>query len=519
MRSVKPPTAAALTLVAACVVPWMACRPGGPDRGSADAEPSTSVTVLQIYGERITSPLVNMPAMHLLYMPMFKWSREGELEGRLVKEWEHSPDGRTWTYRLRTDIRWHDGVPVTAHDIKFTYDFFSHPDVLRVPPGATVATVIDDSTLTVRYESGFQHDPLDTWRGILPKHHLEHLDPATSGDWDFWTQPVGNGPYRWVRYAPDTMIELEANPDFYLGEPEIDRVILKLRGGGGNTVIELESGNVDIAGFGTVGQTPGGLDADPRFEVYWSVANSIRTIYLNHRHPALGDARVRKAITLGIDRRTQRRLQGIPDEAAFFDVPIGEGQLRRGDYPPALPFDPGRARELLAEAGWVDADGDGIRERDSQPLEFTLLGRPGLEFIQDQLRRIGIRMEIVTLDGALARGRFEDGDFDAYGPTGGAAGRLRVLLGDSDAPSAAGYRNLELLRLADQLESTLIPEEQDSIRREMWPIFHEDVPVLFLGPNVFYSAAHKRVRGLESPSRVFAVSNMEELWVEDDPDS
>ncbi len=313
-------------LVAACLVPWNACSPGGPDPGLPDT--LSSVTVLQTYGERIISPMVNMPAQHLLFMPLFQTSRDGELEGRLVREWEHSPDGRTWTYRLRTDIRWHDGVPVTAGDVKFTYDLYGHPDVLRFTPGSLIATVIDDSTLTVMYESGFQNDPLDAWRGILPKHLLEHLDPTTIDDWDFWTQPVGSGPYRWVRYSPDTMIELEANPDFYLGRPDIDRVILKLRGG--NAEIELEAGNVDIAGFGTLGRGSRRLVANPELGVYWSVDPSIRTIYLNHRHAALGDPRVRKAITLGIDRRTQRRLQDIPDEAAFFDVPIGDSCPKPG---------------------------------------------------------------------------------------------------------------------------------------------------------------------------------------------
>ncbi len=123
-------------------------------------------------------------------------------------------------------------------------------------------------------------------------------------------------------------------------------------------------------------------------------------------------------------------------------------------------------------------------------------------------------MEIVVLDGSVAGERFEDGDFDAWGPAGGSAGRLRWLIGDAAAPSSNGYRSPELIRLADQLEATLIPEVRDSIRREMWPIFHEDVPVLFLGPNIWYSAAHERVRGLESPNRVFAVSHMEDLWIE-----
>ena len=73
-------------------------------------------------------------------------NENGALEGRLAKSWEHSPDYRSWTIHLRTDVRWHDGVPVTAHDVKFTLDLLSHPDVLQESPDAYTVTVLDDST-------------------------------------------------------------------------------------------------------------------------------------------------------------------------------------------------------------------------------------------------------------------------------------------------------------------------------------------------------------------------------------
>jgi peptide/nickel transport system substrate-binding protein len=475
------------------------------------------VVVLQLYGEGTIVPMVNMPAMHLLFMPLFIRNRDGEIEGRLVRDWDHSEDGRTWTYHLRTDLRWHDGVPVTAHDVKFTLDLYTHPDVLYIR-GRT-ATVINDSTFAITYEGGVGQDPLDTWLVYLPKHLLQDLDPSTAMEWDFWTEPVGNGPYRWAGYVPETMIDLEANPDFYLGPPEIERVILKLRGG--DAVLDLKAGVVDITGFGTLGRSSGpALIEDSRLALYWGLRADQATIYLNHSDPALADVRVRRAITLAIDRRTQRLTQFVPEEAPFFDLPITEGQLARGEYPEPLPHDPGRARELLAEAGWVDIDGDGIRERAGARLEIDFIGRSGgMEFIQDQLRRVGIALEIQSLQGGVAGERFRDGDYQAYGIEGSRAGPrfLTRLLGEAlEGASHIGYRAPDLARIGHALQTAMIPEVQDSLHREMWAILHEDVPVLFLGAQVFFSAAHTRVQGMKSPTRVWAVSYMDELWVEEE---
>src|SRR5262245_26470871 len=80
--------------------------------------------------ETVLGPEMNEPAQFLMFLPLVAWDRRGELEGRLAEHWEHSPDYRTWIIRLRNSVRWHDGVPVTAHDIKFNLDLRSHPDVL-----------------------------------------------------------------------------------------------------------------------------------------------------------------------------------------------------------------------------------------------------------------------------------------------------------------------------------------------------------------------------------------------------
>ncbi len=179
----------------------------------------------------------------LVFLTLAIWDDNGELEGRLAESREHSSDYREWIYHLRTDVFWQDGVSVTAHDLKFTIDLLTHPDVLEYPDLS--ATVLNDSTLKIEssHVHGYQSDIV-----YYPKHLLEHLVPKDFWDWEFWEHPVGNGPYRFVRHMPQTMIEFEANPDYYLGRPLIERVILKFVGAIGG-LTELISGNVDAVPY------------------------------------------------------------------------------------------------------------------------------------------------------------------------------------------------------------------------------------------------------------------------------
>ena len=192
-----------------------------PDRSS------TLTVLVEPWDHRAVTPAIGSTEMHLVYSALFGPSDGWDPVPGLVRAWEHGDDFREWTYHLRTDVRWHDGVPFTAHDVKFTYDLYQHQSVLRGNPKARTITVLDDSTVTVvRHTRG--ETPLNDWGVILPRHLLGELDPEHFSEWDAWKRPVGTGPYRFVRYEPRTGIELEANPDYFLGKPEIDRIVLKL---------------------------------------------------------------------------------------------------------------------------------------------------------------------------------------------------------------------------------------------------------------------------------------------------
>jgi len=474
--------AASLVLVAA----------GCTEPQSTNAD--NTLTVAWELGDLADAFTDNSP-MYLLFLPLVARNADGELEGRLAERWEHSPDYRNWTVHLRQGVRWHDGVPVTAHDVKFTLDLLSSPEWLYVQPGGFTVTVLDDSTYTIEYHHlRASHDgkgsPLDDYTIYYPRHLLEHLDPGDFDSFLSWlTHPVGNGPYRYVGYLPHIMMEFEANPDYYRGKPSIERVVLKSTGAG---VTELLNGNVDAVEYAG-GQELLALSGDDRFQAYHS-SGSFASIVIawNLRNGLFRDASVRRALTLAINRAELHQILNLPAGLPIYDVPHSREQFRRGEVPDdPLSYDPERASQLLDEAGWRDGDGDGVRERDGRPFSFTLLTSgggwpmPGGEavYIQSQLGRVGIGVEIQTMEFGPVRERVEASEFEAalFAQTASLDSGIGILSFFGEE-SFIGYTNPDVVALLNELPITIDPDEIDRIYRQMAPFLEADLPLTYLYP-------------------------------------
>lgn len=486
----------------------------GQNRGTAD--PST-LTILYDADERIFAPYWSVEAQFLMFLPLAAYGERGEIVGRLARRWEHSTDRRIWTFYLRSDVKWHDGVPVTAHDVKFTIELSAHPDILfeDVFHDLESITVTDDTTLTLVYSR--PKDMRNTWAVYYPKHLLEDLDPKEFWQWEFWTHPVGNGPYRYVRHVPKTMVELEANPDFFAGKPRIDRMILKF---GGQGIPELLSGNVDVLTWVNQADLPK-LEGDPRFNIsyfIWPDVSWLSTIYWNQRYSAFRDVRVRRALTLAIDRRQLVRALNLPEELRLTDVIFTSRQYWSNELPPLLPYDTVEAARLLTDAGWIDTDGDGVRDNDGSPLRFEVVLNAGSVteraaiLVQAQLRQVGVAMELRPLENRVWRGKLNSSDYDAaFAPLYNAIdGHLRWL----GEKARFGYDNPAVAELLASVKETADQDEIDAIYREIMPIIRADLPMTILFPQVQTYAVDRRLRGLESPYRGDPILFMEDLWLD-----
>jgi len=481
------------------------------DRGG-NARPSTVIMALSSVAEIRPD---NTDADFLIFSPLTERDEHGELVPRLAQSWEHSADSLEWTYHLRRDARWHDGVPVTAHDVKFTLDLLSHPDVQQYIFESV--RVVDDYTVTVRVRR-FQNDGYQDDIVYYPRHLLEGLDKKQFMDWEFWTDPVGSGPYRFVRYVPETVIEYEANPEYFLGEPKIKHMLLKFVGRAGLT--ELQSGQVDVVVSGMSSTEIPIVLADPRFRVYYKFLDRPVVIYWKHDHPLFTDPRVRRALTLAIDRRECLQTVNLPADMPQSDGVFMPRVFFGGKIPAPLPYDPAEANRLLDAAGWQDRNGEGVRQRNGRPFHFTVLvpseGDPGpprlAVLVQAHLRRVGVQMETQFLDFSVVRERTKAGRFEAAVEISypGADDQKQYF----GRGNPTGYSNPEAFRLIDAAVAATNADDLDSIYRQLTAVYRADLPVTRLINLARVTCAHRRLRGLQQflarPERY-----MEDLWLDD----
>jgi len=243
------------------------------------------------------------------------------------------------------------------------------------------------------------------------------------------------------------MMELEANPDYYAEPPAIPRVVIKF---GRANLTELLSGNVDVIHYADRNDVLTLAD-DSRFRAYHGI-NSLfnRGIFWFQTDPLFRDARVRVALTLAIDRRGLLRVLNMPEEIPIPDAPYTKRMLIRGELHDPLPYDPVEAGRLLEEAGWRDTDGDGIREKQGQEFRFEAIVLSSREwermavFVQDNSRRIGIKMDIQLMSGSAMRAKVKAarGDLSAiFSRFSSMPDFLQEYLGQE---SIIGYHNPEV---------------------------------------------------------------------------
>ncbi|MHC4594599.1 MAG: ABC transporter substrate-binding protein [Planctomycetota bacterium] len=284
---------------------------------------------------------------------------------------------------------------------------------------------------------------------------------------------------------------------------------------GGDPLIELLSGNVDCINISSLEAIK--LADDPRFRVYqggFMEGGRRNQIFWNHRNPLFGNVTVRRALTLAINRRELHRVLNFTDF-----------QVRSGEIPEPLPYDPEQAKRLLEEAGWHDRNANRIRDKDGREFHFTMIVEDGAHgkaavYIQDQLRRVGIRMEVQNLHRSVIMQRFRDGKFDAaIVQTYNSGWHHQIYFGKFDKDVYSGYDNPRVAELISKGNAPMEEDERARIYRELSPIFTADMPVTFLFPHAVTLVAHRRIKGLSIPEYGVVVHPLywiEYLWIEEE---
>jgi peptide/nickel transport system substrate-binding protein len=357
-----------------------------------------------------------------LFTPLIRYDDALEPAPWLAESWTLHGDTAV-TFTLRDDVSWHDGEPVTAADVEFTFDLAKTPAtgslIGSVYLGRVASAEVIDAR-TIRFDFTRPHAQAleDFWWAPVPEHLLAGIEPARLANAPYNRAPVGSGPFRFGEWRANDRLVLVPNPDFpaALGGPAASRVVFRVIPEPATLLTELLTGGVHVDNAVEPDQTPQ-IEAAPSLTLHSYPGTLLYYLGWNNRRAPFDDARVRRAMTRAIDR------------AELIDALLaGYGTTATSTVPPwhpyhpdiaPLPHDPERARVLLDRAGWRDR-GDGVRENAAgEPLAFELmtserpLNRAIVEVVQNQLTAVGAEVEIRVLEFQTMLSLHRSRDFDA----------------------------------------------------------------------------------------------------------
>lgn len=487
------------------------------DPSSVDLKPTNGGIYIEasIADANVLNPLLSTDSASsdinaLVYNGLVKYDKDLNITGVLARTWTFSNGGKTITFILRDDVRWHDGKPFTSADALFTYEMLVASTTRTAYASdylvVTKAEAPDKYTFRVSYEKPFA-TALESWgMRIIPKHIYEGQDinthPANRN-------PIGTGPYTFKEWITDQRIVLEANDDYFEGRPKIDQYLYYILPDQSVQFLELRQGTLSMMAP-TPDQYNGYEQFFYQYNKYRYPAFQYDYIAFNLNNPLFQDVRVRKALAHGINKK-----------AIIDAVYQGLAVPATGPFPPTswafnpevknLDFDPEKAKSLLADAGWIDTNKDGILDKAGKNFEFTLVTNNGndvrrmiAEISQNSLEKIGIKMEVRLIEWTVFITKYiDDKNFEA------------VLLGwslsqDPDAYSIwhseqtkkgqynfVSYKNTEVDHLLVEGRHTIGNDKRKPIYRKIHQLIADDVPYIFLVNPESRPVVHKKIQGVE----------------------
>ncbi len=458
---------------------------------------------------------VDRDLVALIFTGLTRADENGVLQPDLATRWEISPNGLIYTFTLRADVLWHDGVYFSADDVLYTIQALQDP-AYRGPPdlGAFWRTVsvtrVDD--LTVRFQLTQPYAPfLDyTTIGILPAHLLQNVPMADLAVHPFNRRPVGTGPFQVIESSVG-QVTLEASPRFYGTRPYLHRIILKFYPDYESIFAAYARG--EVVGIARILPTylPKASEFD-RLTLHQARVGGYSLIYLNLSKPLFQDKAVRQALLYALDRQ-QLIDEILRGQGVVAASPVGPNSWAFHPSVPPYPYDQERARALLDSAGWRDTNNDGTRDRDRMQLAFTLITpddatRVALaRAIAQQWQAIGVRATVQVVPTSLLVSQvLRPRQFDAV------LYEWRTLSNDPDQyenwhqtqiPDATGrgqnYSGLNDRDISEVLETARRTHDQGKrieLYRRFQELFAERVPALLLYYPIYTYGVDARVQGV-----------------------
>jgi len=447
----------------------------------------------------------------------------------LATSWEFSADKLVLTFHLRPEARWSDGVPVTAEDLVYSWKVQTSEEIgwtsAEIKENIIAVEAVDEHTVRFRFRHAYPYQLMDVNDGpIVPAHAWKTIPLSTWEDVDWSQHTLSAGPFRFAAHEPQQQITLEKNPTYWRsGFPRLDRVVWRVLPDQSNLLIQLKTGAIDLM-EAIPPREADHVRVHPRLQLIVFPDRSYGYLGWNNGKPLFNDRRVRRALTLAIDRN-----------AILDSVLRGFGRIAVGPVLSTmwafdrtlrpLPYDPRAALSLLEKAGWKDRDGDGILDRRGKAFRFELLTNSGNEvrediclLIKDQLQRIGIDVEPRFVEWGALTSRLRRGQFDAYVSAWREGTQVDLAPVWHSAPPGqptfnfVRYANARVDRLLELAGQASTIEEQKPYFFEVQKIITQDQPYTFLYEGERLDGLDRRVHGavINDASPYF---NLEEWWV------
>jgi peptide/nickel transport system substrate-binding protein len=488
---------------------------------------------------------------------------QANLKPNLAKSWDVSPDNQTITFKLRDDVKWHDGQKFTAKDVAFTFQAIMHPDytgprrsdytafkgikqldekVANVAKDAAdrdaqrsaawqdwvknggAITIKDDYTIQFQLDQVFAPVMVNLALRIIPEHLYRGTEGKKMADADPNQKPIGTGPMKFVEWKKGDSITLENSPDYkwgLLNKPfNLKTFVFKVVPDGNAAMAALENGEVDFAS----------IDADswdkftklPNVQTFEYLGWSYQFIGYNMTDPIIKDAKVRQALTSALDRESivKDLKRG---HAKVADTHGAPGRWDFNDKVTKWPFDPAKAGKLLDEAGWKPGS-DGIRVKDGKKLSITFTFSSGDKYLEQLATFIQQSWKKVGVDAKIEAMKFE-AILDAMKADKVQAFTIGWSLGvEPDAHSifhskggfnwVTHWGNTQVDKLLEDGRLTMDQAKRKAIYSEMQEILAQEQPYTWLSFNNSLSGFSKRVHGVKPSSAVGVLWNMADWTVD-----
>ncbi len=332
--------------------------------------------------------------------------------GILATKWEIAPDNKTYTFTLKQGVKWHDGQPFSADDVKFSYDLYMNKDTGTARAGELndrVASVTVKDPQTIVFALKDVSAPFLTNNAIypiVPQHVLKDVAPKDLKSNEFSTgKPVGTGPFKFKEYAQGDHVTLVANPDYHRGAPALDTYVYKYTKDSTALYQQVKTGEVDFYG----GLTPDFYDDAKKQTNFDTIAyDTFGFQFFGYNLDMAGgkanaifqDVKVRQALMYAVDRK------GIVDKirnglstVAQGSMPVVSWAYQPDKITVKYDYDPKKANQILDDAGWKKGS-DGIRAQGGKKLSFSMYAQGGnktaegyMNVFQQNWQDIGVEMK------------------------------------------------------------------------------------------------------------------------------